>query len=205
MVDNEKLANLRRTVRRLEKQQRRKYKGEKAMNLRDEMLAKLPPELLPGNVGDLSQVRWNYDFPIQFAIPVGQTTFGQATRLVQYFQVPQEGALILTHMALGYESLAGSVDTPAGAPLHVEIRDRQSSRQFMSAPLSIGAIGSGKYPTALPAKMIFMPAAFVDFTLTSFADGTYNYTTKTGYLNFVCYGVRIRVKDAKDVLGTVFS
>lgn len=175
------------------------------MNLRDEMLAKLPPELLPGNVGDLSQVRWNYDFPLQFAIPVGQTTFSQATRLVRFFQVPQEGALILTHIALGYESLAGSANTPSGAPLMVEIRDRQSSRQFMSVPLPIGAIGTGKYPTALPAKMIFMPAAFVDFTLSSFADGSYDYTTKTGYINMVCYGVRIRVKDAKDVLGTVFA
>jgi hypothetical protein len=53
--------------------------------------------------------------------------------------------------------------------------------------------------------MIFMPAAFVEFNLSSFGDGTRDYTTTTGYVNLVCYGVRIRVKDAKDVLGTVFS
>lgn len=175
------------------------------MNLRDEMLAKLPPELLPGNVGRLEEVRWNFDFPMRIAIQAGETTFGQATRFSSFFQVPQEAALVLTHMALAYEPLSGSANTPAGAPLQVEIRDRQSSRQFMSSPISIDAIGTGKYPTALPAKMIFMPAAFVDFTVTSFADGSYNYNTMTGYLNFVCFGVRIRVKDAKDVLGTVFS
>jgi hypothetical protein len=197
---------LRSEIRRLEKQQRRKYnRGVSSMDLFEELAGKLPPDLMPGNVGNMSSVRWNYDFPLRFVIGVGATIFSSATLLQQAFQVPQEGALILTHLAVAYEPLSGSTDTPEAAPLHIEIRDRQSSRQFMSTPLPIQAIGSGRYPTKLPAKMIFMPTAFVDVEMRSFGDGSANYTDMTGIINLVCYGVRIRVKDAKNILGTVFS
>ncbi len=175
------------------------------MDLRDELLAKLPPELMAGNVGKISEVRWNYDFPITFTIPVGGTTFSSAFRKSASFQVPQEGAFILTNIAVNYSPLAGTTVTPENAPLLVEIRDRQSSRQLMSNPMPIQAFGNGKYPTKLPANMIFMPSAFVELNLSSFADGTVDYTSSTGYINVVLYGVRIRIKDAKDVLGTVFS
>lgn len=203
---NDYLTNLKLEIRRLEKKHRRQFnRGVSNMDLFSELAAKLPPELMPGNVGNMASVRWNFDFPLKFQIGVGETLFSNATRLYSYFQVPQEAALILTHMAISYEPLAGSANTPAGAPLHVEIRDRQSSRQFMSTYLPLQAIGSGRYPTALPAKMIFMPTAFVDCEIRSFGDGTHDYTTSTGIINLVCYGVRIRVKDAKQIMGTVFS
>lgn len=199
------LDNLKREIRRLEKQERRRHKGEICMGLRAELAAKLPPNLIPGNVGNIDEVRWNYDFPVRFQISVGETTFGQAFRKSAFFQVPQEAALVLTHCAVNFEPLAGSANTPALAPLMVEIRDRQSSRQFMSQPMPIQAFGSGKYPTALPANMIFMPSAFVDTTISSFADGSYDYSSMTGYVNFVFYGVRIRIKDAKEILGSTYG
>lgn len=200
------LSQLHNEIRRLEKQQRRKFnRGVRFMDLFSELAAKLPPDLIPGNVGNMSSVRWNFDFPLRFQIPVGQTVFSSAFKLNQFFQVPQEAALILTHLAVSYEPLSGTAVTPANAPLTIEIRDRQSSRQFMSVPLPIQGIGSGRFPTALPAKMIFMPTAFVDVEMRSFGDGSADYTDMTGVINLVCYGVRIRIKDAKDILGTVFA
>jgi hypothetical protein len=200
------LALLKSEIRRLEKQQRRKFnRGERTMGLFEDLAGKLPPDLMPGNVGTMASVRWNFDFPLRFEIKAGETVFSNATLLQAAFQVPQEAALILTHMAVSFQPLPGTNVTPANAPLHIEIRDRQSSRQFMSKPLPIQAIGSGRFPTILPAKMIFMPTAFVDVEMRSFADGTYDYANMTGFVNMVCYGVRIRIKDAKNILGTVFA
>lgn len=206
MNDNDYLAQLKSEIRRIEKQQRRKFnRGVQRMGLFEELAGKLPPELMPGNVGTMASVRWNFDFPLRFKIDAGETVFGNNTLIKAAFQVPQEAALILTHIAMSFEPLDGFTATPANAPLHIEIKDRQSSRQFMSVPLPIQAIGSGRFPTALPAKMIFMPTAFVDVEMRSFADGTFDYSMMTGYVNLVCYGVRIRVQDAKNILGTVFA
>ena len=90
------------------------------------------------------------------------------------------------------------------APLQVEIRDRQSSRQFNDRPIPMQMIGKKSRPTVLPTPLLIMPNAFIDVTVSSWLTGS-QATVGSGKMQFSFYGYRIRVEDADKVMSTIFG
>lgn len=170
------------------------------MSLRKHLESFLPPYMVPGNVGDINQVTWPFWESVAFNFGANPT-WSPNTRQTQSFQVTQEAAWLVTHLArksYGYDT--GS----ELAPLQIQIVDRQSSRQFNDRPIPIQMIGRRSKPSILPTPLLLMPNAFVDVTMTSWSDGAMA-TTGTGRMDLVIFGYRIRVGDQNKVLSTVFG
>lgn len=158
----------------------------------------LPSFLMPGNVGDLTRVRWNYWQTVNFDFGTNPI-YGPNTRQTQSFQVTQEAGLLL--MAIGRDSQSY---TNAGdlAPLQIDIKDRQSSRQFNDRPIPIQNIGKKFKPMILASPMLIMPNAFLDFTISSWVPADMQ-STGLGKFSFVAYGLRMRLDDPQAVLSTI--
>ena len=107
------------------------------MNLKEQLMSVLPQNMLPGNVGDVNKVTWPFWYVGTFNFGTNPT-YGPLTRTTQSFQVSQEAGLLL--MAIGRKAWDNSI---AGdlAPLQLEVRDRQSSRQFNDRPMPLQNIG----------------------------------------------------------------
>lgn len=196
---NEKLDELKREVRRIERRFRRnKSGGLSQMGLYEELKAKLPGSLMPGNVGSVDIVTWDYAFPIMFDLGT-DPEIGPGFRVTKYFQVQQEAAFILKNITW----TANSQDAYL-APITVELRDRQSSRFFQNTPIPLQAYGDRYLPTQLDSPLYIAPNAFVDVTLTTFIPQSVILSGPISY-NISFRGVRIRVKDAADVLGNVLG
>lgn len=195
---NDKLDELKREVRRIERNYRRNSGGSSQMGLYEELKAKLPASLMPGNVGTVDNVTWDYTFPVTFNLGT-DPVIGPGFRVTQFFQVQQEAAFILKNVAW-----TANTQNAFLAPLSVELRDRQSSRFFQNTPIPVQAYGDRYLPTQLDSPLYIAPNAFVDITLTTWIPTS---VTLVGPISFTFSfrGVRIRVKDAADVLGNVFG
>jgi len=195
---DDKLENLKREVRRIERNHRRNSGGSSQMGLYEELKAKLPSSLMPGNVGTVDIVTWDYVFPITFNLG-NNPKIGPGFRVTQFFQVQQEAAFILKNI-----SWTANTQDAYLAPLAIELRDRQSSRFFQNTPIPLQSYGDRYLPTQLDSPLYIAPNAFVDVTLTTWIPTDVNLVGPISY-TFSFRGVRIRVKDAADVLGNVFG
>jgi len=201
----------RKEIRRLEKKMRKEHKMTQAKfgvgaiegdpsRLKKSLKDYLPPHMVPGNVGGYNKVTWPFWFQMQFDLGTNPT-YSSATRSTSSFQVTNEAAFLL--MSISRKSYSYST---AGelAPLQIEIRDRQSSRQFNDKPIPMQMIGVKSRPSVLPTPMLIMPNAFIDVTLSSWLTSSMA-TTGSGKFQFSFFGFRVRVEDADKVLGTIFG
>lgn len=200
------IKNERRQLRKIERRFRRNFLEEKPMvenTLRAKLASVLPAYMIPGNVGDIDKVTWPYWFPVTFDFGANPT-WTSATRQVQSFQVTQEAGFLL--MALG-RKVWDSTNAGNLAPLQVEIRDRQSSRQFNDRPIPIQNIGLRHQPTIFSTSLFIMPNAFIDFTMTSFVAAGENMPTISAASKheIVCFGYRIRAEKLSNVLSTIYG
>jgi hypothetical protein len=201
----------RKEIRRLEKKMRKENKmldqrfGLGAVNgdpakLKSNLKSILPPHMVPGNVGGLNKVAWPFWFQVNFDLGTNPT-YSPATRQTQSFQVTNEAAFLL--MAISRKSYAYSTSGEL-SPLQIEIRDRQSSRQFNDRPIPIQMIGIKSRPSILPTPLLMMPNAFIDVTMSSWLQGS-QVTAGSGKFQFSFFGYRVRVEDADKVLSTIFG
>src|ERR1035437_5876973 len=152
----------RKEIRRQERHFRRKK--DMSENLKDTLVRILPKHLIPGNVGEYNSVTWPTWYQVNFDFG-HNPSYDVNTRQLQSFQNTQEAAFLF--MAIGRKHY-GYDNASALAPLQVEIRDRQSSRQFNDKPIPIQMLGRRAHPTVIPTPLLIMPNAFLDFTVTSF-------------------------------------
>lgn len=199
--DLDKLLQERKQLRRQERLARRNRKDSR-MSLEKELLRKLPSALIPGNVGNFFDVAWPFDYTVSFDF--GQNpTWNVNTKQLQSFQVTQEAAFIIG--SISRKSYSGST---AGelAPLMVQIRDRQSTRQFMDVPIPIQAIAKKTPQTNWEVPFIMLPNAFIDVTVSSFLTGAQSQATiGPSKLNITFTGYRTRTSDIGQVLSTIFG
>lgn len=161
----------------------------------------LPDNLMPRNVGGYNSVAWPFYFQIDFDFGTNPA-ISSVLRQTQSFQVTQEAALLLLKVSLQSDSYstAGRL-----GPWNVEMRDRQSSRQFNDRPIPIQMFGSKGKSTSLPTPMLLMPNAFFDVTMSSWLPaGITQNTTGEGKFQFSFHGLRIRVEDYDKVLSSIF-
>lgn len=166
----------------------------------------LPKQFVPGNVGHINKVSWDFSFSVDFNL--SQTpdwpNYTSNTRQTNSFQVTQESAFLLMAMSRHCNDyLDGDL-----APLTIEIRDRQSSRFFNNFPTPLQMYGQKGYPTIFPTPMFLPPNAFYDVTIgTSLADGVSQNTQggSSGIIQVSFHGYRVRVEDADKVLSSIFK
>jgi len=168
------------------------------MGLYEELKAKLPASLMPGNVGTVDSVTWDYTFPITFDLGT-DPIIGPGFIKTAFFQVQQEAAFILKNV-----SWSANTQDAYLAPLTIELRDRQSSRFFQNTPIPVQAYGDRYLPTQLDSPLYISPNAFVDVTMRTWIPENVTLSGPISY-TFSFRGIRIRVKDAADMLGNVFG
>lgn len=199
----------RKEIRRLEKKMRKEHNMSKLSvgaiegnpaTLKEHLKKYLPEHMVPGNVGGYNKVTWPFWQQVNFDFGTNPT-WSPSSKLTSSFQVTQEAAFLL--MAVSRKTYSYST---AGelAPVQIEIRDRQSSRQFNDRPIPMQMIGKKSLPSILPTPMLIMPNAFIDVIMTSWITGSQP-TVGNGKFQFSFFGYRVRVEDADKVLSTVFG
>lgn len=170
----------------------------------------LPPELRPGNVGNLGNVIWPYFF----------TTFGQnpqqpavqlvpGTSQVVSFVVTQEAAFVMTQLVkVVHMDVAGianyrdpdnfDVSASNANGLSVVMRDASSTRDFMQNPIPVDAIGDPGNPTVFPTPMWIKENGRMEFFVAN-APGSGN----TYWPKFIAFGYRIRTDAYEKILSSV--
>ena len=170
-------------------------------SLHDTLKAFLPSYMMPGNVGQINKVTWPFWEVVTFDFGVNPT-WSNATRQTKSFQVTQEAGFLLT--GVSRKSYGYNIASDLG-PLQVELRDRQSSRQFNDRPIPLQMFGKRSRPSVLPTPMLLLPNAFVDVIATSWLTTSTMTTVGTGKFDLVFHGYRIRVEDQDKVLSTIFG
>lgn len=172
------------------------------MNLKDTLASILPSHLVPGNVGEYTQVTWPFWNQLDFDLGVNPS-YTENTKQTQSFQNTQEAAFLLMAISRNHY---GYDNASALAPLQIEIRDRQSSRQFNDKPIPLQMIGRRSHPTALSTPLLIMPNAHLDVQVTSFMpSGNTMATVGKGKFQLAFFGYRIRVEDSGKVLSSIFA
>lgn len=126
----------------------------------------IPAHMMPGNVGENSKVHWPFMFNIEFDLGV-DPIFSAGSRQQKFFQVTQEAGFLLCGISRAH-NLPGTGGEQA--PLGIDIRDRQSSRQLNNNPIPIQVFG--RHSNYLPVHEPFWipPNAYVDITLSYLGD-----------------------------------
>lgn len=195
----------RKQIRRQERLMRKEHKmyggveGSVA-DLKQNLLRVLPAHMVPGNVGSFNKVTWPFWYQVNFDFGVNPT-WSSATKQTQSFQNTQEAALLLTAVSRKAYSYTTASEL---APVQIEIRDRQSSRQFNDRPIPMQIFGRRSHPTILPTPMLIMPNAFIDVIASSWVPSP-QATVGTGKFQLSFFGYRIRTEDAGAVLSSVFG
>jgi hypothetical protein len=159
----------------------------------------LPSHLVPTNVGSLKHVLSPYWYEVSFDDIGTDPTYGPNFRNEKNFQVTQESAFLLCTISRAFRS---GGDSGFGAPLQVDIRDNQSTRQFNDEPIAIQNIGYKSDPTELHTPLLLMPNASVRITLSSWLPVD-QATTGDGYQEISLGGYRVPVEDAQYILDNI--
>lgn len=160
----------------------------------------LPPNMMPGNVGNINQVMW--PFYDSLTIDFGTNpTWSPSTRQSASFQVTQEACLLLSKV---YRKAYDYTTAGELAPLQLTFRDRQSSRQLNDRPIPLQMIGKKSFPTVIPTPYIIMPNGNFEVEMTSWITAS-QATTGNGKHDFIFEGYRIRIEDQDKVLSTIFG
>jgi hypothetical protein len=175
--------------------------GKNAQSLHNHLKKLLPEHMVPGNVGGLNRVQWPFFHVFDFDFGDDPTLQKPNSEILASFQVTQEAALLL--MALSWSPYSNTASGLKG-PYNVEIRDRQSSRQFNEAPIPLQMFGRRSQPTILPTPMLIMPNAFLDATMRVW-NTTPLTTVGSGKHQISVFGYRIRPKDAGKIMSLLFK
>jgi len=151
----------------------------------------LPPDMIPGNVGDIEYSQWGFynSFDFDFGIaPTLNATFQQT----QQIQVSQEAAFLLTHISVDF---AGCDTAGELGPWRLVITDAQSRRQMTNPPLPLQHFGSNSRPTKLLLPMIFYPNSQMQILVdTWLRTGESVPTVGSSAMEIVFYGIRVFTK-----------
>lgn len=179
-----------------------------AVDLHNELAEGLPPNLQPGNVGNLNKVIWPFWFT--FTAPV----LLPATGTNGFITISQEAAFIWmsmskvvfkktgpgpNHIYTAIDGAATDEDLASANDLTISIRDAQSSRVFMGSPIEIDNIGTGKDPSILPTPQFILPNATLECAFQN------NHASNVYVPWITLFGYRLRVENSENLLSTIFK
>lgn len=160
----------------------------------------LPSHLIPTNVGSIKHVLVPYWYEVEFDLGA-DPTYGPSFRREANFQVTQESAFLLTHISRSFND---GGQAGFGAPLSIDIRDNQSTRQFNDISIAIQNIGYKSEPTKLEVPLLLQPNASVRITLSSWLDAD-QATVGDGLHEFAFGGFRVPIEDAKYLMDSILG
>lgn len=167
--------------------------------VRSSMMAGLPIDIVPLNIGNIEKAAWNYWFPVNFLFS-GVTEINQNLRQTSYFQVDQEAAFIMTHVSYNFR------DSDQYTAWNISFTDRQSQRQLQNNPVPITSFGQRGLQTKLTTPYLLMPNAQFEVTLQSTQFGTFTPVAPVDIaLQMTFHGIRMRVDDASEILSTMYK
>lgn len=170
--------------------------------LKEHLEGLLPPELVPSNVGSISEVTWGFFYQLDFDLG-NNITFDHNFRAERSFKVNAEAAFLVTRI---YRDTRDQDQAGFAAPLCVSMKDMQSSRQLNDNPIPVQAIPSKGYYWELPVPFLIYPSASLSLELTSWLPvGVSLPTEGSNYQGFTFYGARVRIKDQNQVIRTALS
>ncbi len=189
------MSDLRKQIRRLERQVRREEERNPMKNLYDILKDKLPSHLMPGNIGQLGQVMWPFEYTMTFDFSA-DAGWSPQTNQSQSFQVDQEASFIMTGISWNASdySVAGSL-----APLQVEFQDVQSRRFLQDVPIPLQALGRKQYITKLAVPFIISPNGRFQATMSSFVPAAQAVAGQK-IVRLTFHGVRTRTEHALNIL-----
>jgi hypothetical protein len=168
----------------------------------------LPPELYPGNVGNLANVIWPYWFPTVPQDPLNPGVLpGTSTRIS--FTVSQEAAFVMLNLVkVVHFDNAGiwtykdpddfNVSTSNENDLSFAMRDSSSTRDFIQSPIPFDAIGDPGNPTPLPTPMWIKENGSIEFFVGNAPGSAFTYFPK-----IIAFGYRIRTDAYEKILSGV--
>lgn len=162
----------------------------------------LPPELMPSNVGNLSEVAWLYQIPFNFAFGLNPT-LSSATFQQQNVQIPQDGGFLALML-----SVAGDDFSPAcmGGPYTVNLTDAQSAQQFMNNYLPIRMLAYKSHMSLMVTPMYFSPSATITAKMSTWLPQGQNMTTfGSGNLQVLLTGLMTAHTGDQDIMSNVYS
>jgi hypothetical protein len=154
---------------------------------------------MPKNIGKYNEVMWPFWFKLKFDFGTNPI-YSPNTRQKQSIQVSQESAFLMTSISRTHYDRSNAGEA---APLLINIRDNQSSRQFMDKAIPMQSIGYEGQPTRVPTPLFISPNASLSLEMTSWTPGNFA-TTGSGIHEIVLSGWRIRTEDASKVLASIF-
>ena len=160
----------------------------------------LPSHLVPTNVGSLKHTIIPHWYEVAFDLGT-DPVYGPDFREEQSFQVTQESAFLLTSISRSFNDGNGA---GFGAPIQLDIRDNQSSRQFNDEPISIQNIGYKSDPTELAVPLLLQPNASVRITLSSWLSANQT-ETGNGYHEFAFGGYKVPIEDAEFIMNSILA
>lgn len=173
-------------------------------SVRESMIAGLPTELVPLNIGNIEKAAWNMFYPINFSFE-GVTELTNTLRQEKFFQVSQEAAFIMTHVSYSFPN--GNVEAEGQSPWAIQFFDAQSTRQLQQAPIPLQCFGKQGLQTQLTTPYLLMPNAKFQTVLSCFQTGSF--TLAGGAtdiaLQVTFHGIRMRVEDASAILSTLYK
>jgi hypothetical protein len=171
-------------------------------NLQNTLKDALPPDMRPGNIGDINNVFWPFFFT--FSAPELPPNSGS----IGSFTVTQEAAFILMDFKKVVFKKAGGIYTAIDGlnpdqavcnanDLNISLRDAQSTRTFMQIPIAINDIGTAEYPTKLKKPQMFLPNSTIECIYQN------SNATETFVPFITMFGYRLRVEDSQSILSLI--
>lgn len=162
----------------------------------------LPKSYLPKNIGKYSEAKWDFYIPFNFDFGV-DPAYDINSKLVEIQKITQESSFLLFGMSRNAED---PLDSGLYAPLAIEIKDLQSSRQFNDTPVPTQFFGERGIATYFDTPLFFSKNARIQITMNSWlAPGEIMPTVGSGKHEIVLFGQRIRNDDANEVLTSIFG
>jgi hypothetical protein len=166
----------------------------------------LPAHMIPGNLGQFTNVIWPFWFTFSTAELAPNT--GANTQVT----ITQEAAFILMSLTKTVFKRTGvpgayiytavnALDPNEGVnnanDLRFTLRDAQSSRVFLGQPMSLDEIGCAEYPTVLPTTQYIQPNSTIECIYQ-------NNDAAAVYVPFLTmFGYRVRSEYAQQLLSTI--
>lgn len=172
-------------------------------NTLQEALARfLPPELMPSNVGKISETAYFYLEPANFDFGVNPTLNSFTVQQVN-ITIPKDGGFLLLNT-----TVSGNDFSPAGlgGPYTILIKDNQSAQQFMDNPVPLQMLAYKSKMRQMVTPMYFAPSATISITIgTWLPQGVFTDTIGSGKLQVLLTGLLTNVTSDQSNLSNVYS
>jgi hypothetical protein len=158
------------------------------------------------SVGELSSIIW----PFQFNFNRVDLSLGNSARAS--FTITQEAGFLLMEINASLMMKRGAVAPHTfeymnrdfdGLDVTMQLRDAQSSRQYMDTSICFANLGNAARPTQIPTPLLIPPSSSIEalFSCTTSVAPVVDFQSYIPQVT--CYGYRVRSEELYNLLSTI--